>query len=98
MVTFQLYLVKDPTGIRVNADYQSGHRPVFLERVNVEELDANGSVIYASTNYVREYFGTASGSNYLFTHAPARPDAKTIRANGFYVEIDKVAGSNVVTM
>ncbi len=98
MVTFQLYLAKDPTGIRVNANYQSGDRPVFLERVNVEELDASGSVISASTNYVQQYFGTASGSNYLFTHTPSGTNVKKVRAKGLYIEIDKVAGSNVVAM
>ncbi|TAL00583.1 MAG: hypothetical protein EPO07_09515 [Verrucomicrobia bacterium] len=97
MTKFQLSLVFDAGQIRVYARYDQD-KPLFLEHVNVLELDAGGNTIGAYSTVIRDYFGPGQGGNFLFAHTPSGTNVKQIKATGCYVNIDQVAGSNTVAL
>ena len=97
MAQLELYLVEDQGTVHVNAKYDQ-HKPVFLERVNVLELDAGGNTLGAYTTVVRAYFGPGQGTNLLFTHTPSGANVKQVKATACYFNIDQVAGSNTVAL
>jgi hypothetical protein len=96
-VNFELYLVNDGGEVRVNAKFNCGNA-IFLERVNVIELDSGGHTVGVYTSYIRDYFGPGNGSNFLFAHKPSGGNVRQVTAKGQYIEIDQSAASNTVTL
>ena len=100
MVKFQTLLTKGPQGeILVNGLYVSGTEPVFVERVVLEELDANGNPIGSWTFHVDRYIDpVVQSSHMLVSKMPSGSNVKGARATSCYIEIDKAAKSAILNL
>jgi hypothetical protein len=98
-VTFKVVLAKGPQGeIFVNGNYVSGGDPVFVERVNVVELDAGGNAIGATTYRVHMSIDPSPGSYLMVAQTPSGTNVKGAKATAYYVVIDKNVTSSVLNL
>jgi len=100
MVKYQTSLTKGPQGeILVHGTYVSGAEPVFVERVNLEELDAAGNTIGVWTFHVHNYVDpVVQSSQMLVSKMPSGSNVKKARATACYIEIDKAAKSLILNL
>ena len=100
MVKFQTSCSKGPQGeILVNGMYVSGAEPVYVERVNLEELDAAGNTIGVWTFHVDRYVDpVVQSSQMLVSKMPSGSNVKGARATACYIEIDKAAKSAILNL
>jgi hypothetical protein len=98
MVRIQVSLVSSGGNVLVNGNYVSGTNPVFLERVVVEELDAQGGVIGVSTRRLNMSMDPVPGSTLLFSVTPSGSNVRGMRATAHYLEVDKSERSAVVNL
>jgi hypothetical protein len=98
MVRFQLSLTRNAADVLVNGNYVSGTDPVFLERVVVEELDAQGNAVGSSTHRLNKSIDPVVGSTLLFSITPSGSSVRGIRATAHYIEIDKSFKSPVLNL
>lgn len=98
MVRIQVSLVSSGGNVLVNGNYVSGTNPVFLERVVVEELDAQGSVIGASTHRLNMSMDPVPGSTLLFSVTPSGSNVRGMRATAHFLEVDKSERSAVLNL
>ena len=98
-VTFKVVLAKGPQGeILVNGNYVSGTDPVFVERVNVVELDSGGNGIGASTYRLNMSIDPVPGSYLLVSQPPSGTNVKGARATVYYMVVDKSVQSTVLNL
>ncbi|MEO8348447.1 MAG: hypothetical protein ABI610_06000 [Acidobacteriota bacterium] len=98
MVRFQVSLGRSGGDVLVNGNYVSGSDPVFVERVVVEELDAQGSTVGTSTHRLNMSIDPVVGSTLLVTKTPSGGNVRSVRATAHYIEIDKSAKSTVLNL
>jgi hypothetical protein len=98
MVRIQVSLVSSAGNVLVNGNYVSGTNPVFLERVVVEELDAQGGVIGVSTRRLNMSMDPVPGSTLLFSVTPSGSNVRGMRATAHYLEVDKSERSAVLNL
>ena len=99
MADFRIALAKGPGGeILVNGQYVSGNEPVFVERVNIEELDASGSTVFSSTHHVNRSIDPHPGAYLLVSKPPSGSNIKAARASAHYIEIEEVARSATLSL
>jgi len=97
MAKLQLVLASDGGQIDIFGKYDQD-KPLFLERVNVTELDAGGLVIGTYATVIHEYFGPGQGTSLLYSHTPTGANVKQVKASGYYINIDQIALSNTVAL
>ena len=100
MVKYQTSCSKGSQGeILVNGLYVSGAEPVWVERVNLEELDAAGNTIGSFTFHVDKYHDpVVQSSQTLVSQMPSGTNVKGARATACYIEIDKAAKSPIFNL
>ena len=99
MAEFKVSLGKGPSGeILVNGQYVSGNEPVFVERVNIEELNSNGDVVFVSSHHVNRSIDPSPGAYTLVSKLPSGSNIKAARASAYYVEIEEVATSSILQL
>ena len=92
MVNFKISLVKGAQGeILVIGNYVSGNEPVWVERVNVTELDSGGNTIGVTTHRVDVTIDPIPGNQTLVSHPPSGTNVKSARAIAHFIGIDKTA-------
>lgn len=82
----------------MNGNYVSGTNPVFLERVVVEELDAQGSVLGSSAHRLNTSIDPVPGSTLLFSVTPSGTNVRGMRATAHFLEVDKSERSAVLNL
>jgi hypothetical protein len=98
-VQFKVLLTKSAQGdILVNGNYASGTDPVFVERVNVVELDNTGNAIGATTYRLNMSIDPTPGSYLMVTQTPSGSNVKGARATAFFIVIDKTAQSTTLNL
>lgn len=99
-VNFKVLLSKGSTGdILVNGNYVSGSNPVLVERVILEELDAQGATIGSWTERMMMSIDPSpGGSRLLYSKPPSGSNVKGARATACYIEIDKAAKSPILNL
>jgi hypothetical protein len=98
-VNFKVLLSKSSAGdILVSGNYVSGSNPVLVERVVLEELDAQGATIGVWTERMMMSIDPSPGAYLLYSKPPSGTNVKGARATACYVEIDKAAKSAVLTL
>jgi hypothetical protein len=98
-VQFKVLLTKSAQGdILVNGNYVSGTDPVFVERVNVVELDNTGNTIGATTYRLNMSIDPTPGSYLMVTQTPSGSNVKGARATAFFIVIDKSAQSATLNL
>jgi hypothetical protein len=98
-VQFKVLLTKSAQGdILVNGNYASGTDPVFVERVNVVELDNTGNTIGATTYRLNMSIDPTPGSYLMVTQTPSGSNVKGARATAFFIVIDKSAQSATLNL
>jgi hypothetical protein len=98
-VTFKVVLVKGPQGeIFVNGNYVSGSDPIYVERVNVVELDAGGNAIGATTYRVHMSIDPSPGSYLMVTQTPSGTNVKGAKAVAYYIVVDKNVTSTILNL
>jgi len=98
MVRFQVSLGRSAGDVLVNGSYVSGTDPVFVERVVVEELDAQGNAVGTSTHRLNMSIDPVPGSTLLVSITPSGGNVRGVRATAHYIEIDKSAKSAVLNL
>jgi hypothetical protein len=99
MARFQISVGRSPQGeIIVNGTYVSGTEPLFVDRVVIEELDAQGNVVAASTSRIELTIDPVQGSSLLASRMPAGSNVRAARATAWFIEIDKTAKSGTVNL
>lgn len=100
MVKYQTSLTKGPQGeILVHGTYVSGGKPVYVERVVLEELDAAGNKIGSFTFHVHAHVDpVVQSSQTLVSQMPSGSNVKKARATACYIEIDKAAKSLILNL
>lgn len=100
MVKYTTSCSKGPAGeILVNGTYVSGAEPVFVERVNLEELDASGNPIGSFTFHVHQYIDpVVQSSLMLVSQMPSGSNVKGARATAYWIEIDNVSKSAILNL
>ena len=98
MVRIQLSLVSSGGNVMVNGNYVSGSNPVFLERVVVEELDAQGGVIGTSVRRLNMSMDPVPGATLLFSVTPSGTNVRGMRATAHFLEVDKLERSAVLNL
>jgi len=94
MANFQVSLSKGPQGeILAYGNYVSGNEPVFVERLNIEELDAQGNAVGAFSYHLNRSIDPTQGSYLLVSKSPSGTNVKGARATAYYIEIRGVAQS-----
>lgn len=81
----------------MNGVYVSGTNPVFLERVVVEELDGQGSVLGSSAHRLNTSIDPVPGSTLLFSVTPGA-NVRGMRATAHFLEVDKSERSPVLNL
>lgn len=84
--------------VLVNGNYVSGNEPVFVERVVVEELDAQGNTVATSTHLLNMSIDPVLGSTLLLSKTPSGSNVKGMRATAHYIEIEKSAKSPILNL
>jgi hypothetical protein len=98
-VNFKILVSKSSAGeITVSGNYISGSNPVLVERVVLEELDAQGATIGAWTQRMMMSIDPSPGAYLLYSKPPSGTNVKGARATACYVEIDKAAKSAIFTL
>jgi hypothetical protein len=98
-VNFKVLLSKSSGGdILVNGNYVSGSNPVIVERVILEELDAQGATIGIWTERMMMNIDPSPGAYLLYSKPPSGSNVKGARATACYVEIDKAAKSAILNL
>jgi hypothetical protein len=98
-VQFKVLLAKSAQGdILVNGNYVSGTDPVFVERVNVVELDSAGNTIGATTYRLNMSIDPTPGSSLMVTQTPSGSNVKGARATAHFIVIDKTAQSATLNL
>ena len=98
-VQFKVLLTKSAQGdILVNGNYVSGTDPVFVERVNVVELDNTGNAIGATTYRLNMSIDPTTGSTLMVTQTPSGSNVKGARASAHFIVIDKTAQSPTLNL
>jgi hypothetical protein len=99
MARFQVSVAKSTQGeIVVNGMYVSGAEPVFVERIVLEELDAQGHIVGASTHRIAMTIDPIPGSTLLVSKMPIGSNVTAARATACFMEIDKTAKSGTVNL
>jgi hypothetical protein len=98
MVRFQLSLARSGADVLVNGNYVSGTDPVFVERIVVEELDAQGTVLGTSTHGLHVSIDPVPGSTLLLSKTPSGSNVRGMRATAHYIEVDKSFKSAVLNL
>ncbi len=98
MIRFQVSLGQSGGNVLVNGNYVSGTNLVFVERVVVEELDAQGNAVGASTHRLNMSIDPVVGSTLLVTKAPSGANVRGMRATAHFIEIDKSFKSPVLNL
>lgn len=98
MVRFQVSLGRSGGDVLVNGNYVSGSNPVFVDRVVVEELDAQGNPIGASTHPINASIDPVVGSTLLVTKTPSGSNVRGMRATAHFIEIDRLERSAVLSL
>ncbi len=99
MVNFKISLTKSAQGdILVNGNYVSGNEPVYVERVNVVELDSTGNAIGATTYRLNMSIDPTPGNYLLVSQTPTGTNVKGARATAYYIGIDKTAQSATLNL
>ncbi len=98
MVRFQVSLGRSGGDVLVNGNYVSGSNPVFVDRVVVEELDAQGNAVGASTHRLNKSIDPVPGSTLLVTKTPSGSNVRGVRATAHYIEIDRSEKSAVLNL
>ena len=98
-VSFKAQLSKSAQGeILVNGNYVSGTNPVLVERVILEELDAQNATIGVWTERMSMSIDPSPGAYLLFSKLPSGSNVKGARAPVCYIEIDKAVKSSILTL
>ncbi len=100
MANFQLTLAKGPNGeILVYGNHQAANKPLFVERVNIVELDTGGNAVFASSHPVSRTFDPGVQSSALLVSTPpSGTNIKAARATAYYIEYDGIAQSNTLNL
>lgn len=98
MVRFQVSLGQSGGNVLVNGNYVSGTNPVFVDRVLVEELDAQGNALGASTHRLGVSIDPVVGSTLLVTKTPSGGNVRGMRATAHFIEIGRVERSAVLNL
>jgi hypothetical protein len=98
MVRIQVSLVSSGGSVMVNGNYVTGTNPVFLERVVVEELDAQGGVIGTSVRRLNMSMDPVPGATLLFSVTPSGSNVRGMRATAHFLEVDKLERSAVLNL
>ncbi|MDQ5857006.1 MAG: hypothetical protein M3542_01835 [Acidobacteriota bacterium] len=98
MIRFQVSLGQSGGNVLVNGNYVNGTNPVFVERVVVEELDAQGNAVGASTHRLNMSIDPVVGSTLLVTKAPSGGNVRGMRATAHFIEIDRSEKSAVLNL
>lgn len=99
MVNFDLSLSKSPQGeILVNGVYVSGNDPIVVERVVINEFDAGGNLVGASTHRTNTTIDPVPASTLLVVKTPFGANVKTARATAFYFAIDRSKQSGILNL
>jgi hypothetical protein len=98
MVRIQVSLVSSGGNVLVNGNYVSGTNPVFLERVVVEELNAQGAVVGTSTHRLNMSLDPVPGSTLLFSKTPSGSNVRGMRATAHFLEVDRSERSAVLNL
>ncbi len=92
---FQVFLSKGPQGeILAYGNYVSGTDPIFVERLNIQELDVQGNTIGAFTYHLNRSIDPGPGSYLLVSKSPSGANVKGARASAYYIDIKGLAQSN----
>jgi hypothetical protein len=83
----------DDGSINVFGLYKSGTLPLFIERVNLSEMDSAGSVVCNSCVHVRMSLDPVTGSYLLMSKPLSGANVVAAQAKACYLEIDKSAQS-----
>lgn len=99
MTRFEVNCTRGPQGeIVVNGRYVSGTEPVYVDRVVLEELDIAGNAIGSSTHHVHRNIDPMPGASMLFAAMPSGSNVKGARATAWFILMDKVAKSPILTL
>ena len=100
MADFRLSVVKGTIGeILVYGNYLGGNEPVFVERVNIVELDESGNSVFASSHHVHRSIDPGVGGSYLLvSKPPSGKNIKAARATAYYIEIEETAQSDTLKL
>lgn len=98
MARLQVSLGQSGGAVLVNGNYVSGNEPVFVERVVVEELDAQGTTVATSTHRLNMSIDPVLGSTLLLSKTPSGSNVRGMRATAHYIEINKSAKSTVLNL
>lgn len=98
MVRIQVSLVSSGGNVLVNGNYVTGTNPVFLERVVVEQLDAQGAVVATSVHRLNMSMDPVPGSTLLVSVTPSGSNVRGMRATAHFLEVDKSEKSAVLNL
>ena len=99
MANFQVSLSKGPQGeILAYGNYISGIEPVFVERLNIEELDVQGNTVGAFSYHLNRSIHPSPGSYLLASKSPSGTNVKGARATAYYIEIRGIVHSGKLTL
>ena len=99
MADFRVSAVKGSSGeILVYGNYLAGNEPVFVERVNIVELDGSGNIVFGSSHHVNRSIDPSIGSYLLVSKPPSGSNIKAARATAYYIEIEETAQSDTLQL
>jgi hypothetical protein len=100
MAKFKVVTQKGASGeILVYGHYISGNEPVFVERVDIAQMDSKGNTVFASTHHINKSIDPGVQGVYLLvSKKPAGINIKSAKASAYYIEIEETAESETLTL
>lgn len=72
---------------------------MFIERVNIAELDGNGNTVFASSHHIHKSIDPGvQGSYLLVSKKPSGGNIKAAHATAYYIEIEETAKSETLQL
>jgi hypothetical protein len=99
MANFQMSVSKGSQGeILAYGNYVSGTEPIFVERVIIQELDAQGNTVGGFVYRLNQSLDPTPGSVLLASKIPSGSNVKAAQASACYVEVKGLARSPKFTL